>query len=216
MGAASEPIHLYVASAPRDAVTWLTEQVIEHQPALVVIDPLQRFARFRDVNDYGQVYNGLEPIVSLARENRSHILLCHHAGKAEGGFAGDNTLGSTALFGSVDTLLSYQRDADGQRILLSIQRYGDDMPPTLIALDSETTLVRSGGAVTAAKQRDIEQKMLDALANGALSEKALRVAVSGGAATVSGALQRLVAEGLVKRLGDGKRGSPFLYSAISR
>jgi len=211
--ASDEPVNLHVGSAPPDPLGWLTEAIIAHQPALVVIDPLQRFTRFGDVNDYSRVYNKLEPLVALAREHGCHILLCHHAGKLEGADVGDSPLGSTALFGAVDSLLFYRRDAEGNRVLESRTRYGTDLAPTIIALDPETGAVRAAGEVGAVEQRQLEQHVLDALGQGDRTEPEVREECRLGTKVVNGALNRLVRDGLVIRSGSGTRGDAFRYRA---
>ena len=56
---------------------------------------------------------------------------------------GDAVLGSTAILGSVDTLLSMRR-TESARFIQSIQRYGEDMAEQVIELDEDGCPVLAG------------------------------------------------------------------------
>ncbi|MGH9460874.1 MAG: AAA family ATPase, partial [Vicinamibacteria bacterium] len=53
-GAESDPIHLFVARAPEDALAQLRVNVQQIQPVAIFIDTLGRFVRVKDGNDYSQ------------------------------------------------------------------------------------------------------------------------------------------------------------------
>src|SRR5207248_86713 len=89
-----------------------------------------------------QVSRAFEPLLELARTTGCHILCVHHLGKSDRS-GGDAILGSTALFGAVDAALLMKR-RDGLRTLETIQRYGDDLPETVIKLDPETGCISIG------------------------------------------------------------------------
>ncbi|GAB60905.1 MAG: hypothetical protein DWB56_02715 [Candidatus Jettenia sp.] len=131
MGATgNEEIHIYVGGAPADAISQIKGVVEKLKPALLVIDPLFRFTKVKDGNDYHQVTNALEPILRLARDTGTHVLCVHHSRKGESS-AEDSFLGSQAIFGSVDTLMIMKRH-EHYRTLQTIQRYGDDLPETIL------------------------------------------------------------------------------------
>ena len=109
MGATGdEPIDISTTSAPADGLAQVRAIAEQRKPVLIIIDPLFRFTRVKDGNDYAQVTQALEPLLRLARETRAHVLCVHHSGKTHRE-DGDNILGSTAIFGSVDTLLTMKR-----------------------------------------------------------------------------------------------------------
>jgi RecA-family ATPase len=84
MGASGqEEIYVHAAHAPADALPAIAEEMKARKPVLLIIDPLLRFARIKDGNDYAQVTAALEPILILARESGAHVLLVHHLGKGE-------------------------------------------------------------------------------------------------------------------------------------
>jgi RecA-family ATPase len=50
---------------------------------LIIIDPLFRFVRVEDGNDYATMTAALEPLLVLARETGACVLLVHHLGKGD-------------------------------------------------------------------------------------------------------------------------------------
>jgi hypothetical protein len=129
-----DPIFLFDQSVPVQAIASLRAAAEKQKPVLIVIDTMQRLLRSRDLNAYSEVTTALDPLIALARECRAHVLLLHHVTKGERADLVDCPLGSAAITGSVDTILILRRK-DQVRTLASIQRYGDDLPETVIALD---------------------------------------------------------------------------------
>src|SRR6266542_1619661 len=100
MGATGdEPIKVFVSLAPTDGLSQLRAEVDKTKPALVIVDPLLRFTRIEDANDYAVVSKAFEPLLGLARDTGSHVLALHHIGKGDHS-GGDAILGSTAIFGA--------------------------------------------------------------------------------------------------------------------
>ncbi|MDA8170604.1 MAG: AAA family ATPase [Nitrospiraceae bacterium] len=109
MGASGdEPIFIYSGRVPSDAIEQITEAVQEIKPVFVVIDPLFRFTRVKDTSAYAEITAALEPLLLLSRETGTHVLCIHHSSKGNRQ-GGDSLLGSTAIFGSVDTLILLKR-----------------------------------------------------------------------------------------------------------
>jgi RecA-family ATPase len=145
MGATGdEEIYVFAASAPVDALKQLRAIAEEKKPALIIVDPLFRLTRVKDGNDYAQVTAALEPLLVLARETGAHVLCVHHLGKGERRDDGDGILGSTAIFAAVDTALIMKR-TDRYRTISSQQRYGEDLPETVLHFDPTTRTVSLGG-----------------------------------------------------------------------
>jgi DNA-binding HxlR family transcriptional regulator len=208
----ADPIHIHVGAAPEAALEALAAVIDEYYPALVIVDPLLRLVRVRDANDYAEVTRALEPVIELARLSGSHIMLIHHANKGER-TGGDAILGSTALFGAVDTALIMKRNPiDGQRTIESIQRYGVDLPESVIVLDEETGRVTLAGTVAERRQREAEDAVLSVLSDRPMTEQEVREAVQMQGLVVSRALRSLVERGLVERTGTGRRGDPYRYT----
>jgi hypothetical protein len=85
---------------------WLNET----KPLLVVLDPLRNFHNL-DENDSGSLIKALAPLRKWAKDNKSCVLIVHHAKKREEGRYNNNDLrGSSALFGMVDGALIITRE----------------------------------------------------------------------------------------------------------
>lgn len=213
MGATgSEPIQIHAANAPEDALPALVRLVRERKPRLVVIDPLFRLARIRDEKAYAETYQALGPLIDIARDSGTHILLTHHAGKSMKADAIDAPLGSTALGGIVSALLVLKR-AERYRTLQTVQRIGSDMPETVLAFDPEARTLSLGTNKAEIEQADAEKRILEYLqeASEPQTQEQIRENVEGQTKTIRAALTSLTQGGNLQRSGDGKRGNPFLY-----
>jgi hypothetical protein len=179
------------------------------RPALVVVDPLLSLVRLSDVNDYAQVRNALDPLLQLARASDAHIMALHHMGKGDRS-GSDAVLGSTALFGAVDTLLAMKRNDTG-RSLTSDQRYGLNLRETVVLLDEETGIVRPGSDMAALRLANAKEAVLAAIGTELLTEPAIKDRVGGNQTDTAKALRALVVDGQLERDGEGKKGKPYLF-----
>ena len=213
MGASGdEPIFIYSGRVPSDAIEQITAAVQEIKPVLVVIDPLFRFARVKDTSAYAEITAALEPLLLLSRETGTHVLCIHHSSKGNRQ-GGDSLLGSTAIFGSVDTLILLKRH-ESYRTIESIQRYGNDLPETVLGFDSAQRTVTIGKSKQDADLNNLKEALLDYLATSGepLTEAVIGEEVEGRTALKRKALRELVAEGAVTRTSKGGKGDPFKYS----
>ena len=81
MGAhGDEDVRFFIAPSPEDGLRQLREATERERPVLIVVDPLLRFVRVRDANDYAVVTAALEPLVTLAPETGARVLAVHHEG----------------------------------------------------------------------------------------------------------------------------------------
>jgi hypothetical protein len=213
MGATgAEDIYIYAASAPADGVQQVRAVAERLKPVLVIIDPLFRLTRVKDSNDYAQVTQALEPLLVLARETRAHVLCVHHAGKGnrEGG---DSILGSTAIFGAVDTAIMMKK-LEGYRTIHSAQRYGTDLAETVLCYDQTTRTVSLGDTKEAEDQARLGEAICEYLQGqpAPVLEAVIDDAVEGRRAVRKKALRHLVATGRVLRSGKGGKAEPFTYA----
>ena len=213
MGATDEPIHVHVGAAPEEALAALAAAIAEHRPVLAIVDPLLRFVRIRDLNDYAEVTRALEPLVELARASGCHVLCVHHEGKTERP-GGDAILGSTALFGAVDTAMMMKR-RDERRVIESIQRYGEDLPATVVTLDPVSGRVSAAGEVAVLQLDETCDRVLAEVGDEELDEPTIKGRVGGNQTLTAKAIRTLVDDGRLRRVGEGKRGKPFIYSRVS-
>jgi AAA domain len=208
----TEQIFIHCATAPQDAVGELLALVRCERPALVIIDPILRLARLRDANDYAQVNLAMEPFISMAREFDTHLMLVYHLGKGARADAADQILGSTAFFAAVDTVLIMNR-SERYRTIETRQRYGSDMPETVLEFDAERRLISLGAPKTEVEIMRVEEQILNVLkkTKSAIEEKAIDSEVEGRTELKRSALRSLVKNGKVTRTGNGKKGAPYLY-----
>ena len=207
------PLFLYIEPAPDQAVARLRDTIEEVGPVLVIIDPLFRFIRFKDGNDYAEATNQLEPLLTVARQTGTHLLATHHS-KKSGGAGGDEVLGSTGLFGAVDCLLSMKR-TEQYRSCSSVQRYGTDLEEVVLQLDTESGRVDIAGTKAGMDIQAKEEEILAFLQMQAepVKEAVISEGVPGKAKLRQDALRTLCDQGKVGRSGSGKKGDAYHYSA---
>lgn len=209
-----DPLLLFIEPSPTDGLAQLRKAAELHQPVLIIVDPLFRLVKVRAGNDYVQVTGALEPLLALARQTGAHVLLVHHSSKRGSG-DGDGILGSTALFGSVDTALLLKR-SEKYQTLSSIQRYGEDLEEVTLTLDPDTRIISTGPSRQEADTAEVMQAILEHLAGLGESERVteseMKAKIEGRTTIKTQALGALIEEKKVTRNGTGKRGDPYVYS----
>jgi hypothetical protein len=208
-----EPLFVHIERAPANALLAAHRAIEQHDPALVIIDTLLKFVRVRDANDYAQVTAALEPILDLARKSGAHLLLVHHAGKSDKPDPVDSAVGSTGFGAGVDTVLVLKR-TDRYRTLQSVQRYGEDLPETVLDFDTERKAVLLGPEKSAADVARAGEGILEYLKaiGSQTTEAEIAEAVECRTKAQKRALRELCEAGKVLRAGAGKKGDPFVYS----
>ena len=214
LGAAGLPGRIFLGTRlehrPDLTVFNILEDAINRVRAvLAVVDPLARFTSFKDGNDYADVTRVMTPLTEVARITTCHVMLVHHMTKRGNG--GDAILGSTALFGSVDTALLL--DKRGQtRYLESIQRYGEDLPRSALTYNRHTGVVGLGRKTPKDGGVSLEN-LLECLGQEALTADQLRQKLAAKRDSVYAAITLALGEGEVERLGSGRSGDPYQYRA---
>jgi hypothetical protein len=207
----TEPILVHAATAPAEGMFVLCELVRERKPRLVVIDPLFRLARVKDESAYAETYAALGPLIDVARETGTHLMLLHHSGKGMKADAIDSPLGSTAIGGAVCTLVVLKR-TESYRTIQTVQRVPSDLPETVVEFDAEIRRLSLGAEKA---QADIQTIQLDIMAylqtEDAKTELEIDEHVEGKTGVKRKALRALVEQGRVTREGIGRKGDPFLY-----
>ncbi len=211
MGISGKDILIHTGATPEDALRALEIAIAEFEPLLVIIDPLARVLRVKDFNDYGTMSRGLEPFIDLARKTNVHILALHHEGKGERD-GGDALLGSTALFGAVDCHLQMRKRNNG-RTLSTTQRYGEDLPETVIELDKDTGIISDKGDLQSYVLEQKKTEIFEAINDTEkITETEIKERVGGNSkGVISKALRLLLDEKQIYREGDGKRNNAYLY-----
>jgi len=211
----TEELGIYVGSAPEKANVWLESEIKAQHPILIIIDTLFRFIRVQDVSDYAKVTSALDPLLKLARENNTHLMVLHHARKMSGE-GSDVTLGSSAIFGTVDTSILLKRTQNGLRTLETQQRYGKDIEETILTFDQTIRVVSLGGSKVEEDTKVIKEAILEFLkpSKEPVLEEEIDNEVEGKTGLKRKALRELVKENQVSRIGAGKKGNPYLYSCF--
>lgn len=208
----NEPILIHADRAPAQAVSAAQRIIEQHKPSLVIVDPLLKFARVKDANDYAQVTAALEPLLALARESGAHVILVYHAGKGKAVDVVDSALGSTAFAAAVDTMLILKR-TERYRTLETVQRYGEDLPETVLNFDLERRAVSLGVTRTEAEATRVADNIIGCVKDrSGLTEPEICDAVDGRLAGKRATLRELLGRGRVLREGNGKKGDPYRYS----
>ncbi len=208
-----EEIHIHAASAPQEAVVELCQRTKELKPVLIVIDPLFKFVRIRDEKAYAEVCNAIEPLLTLARESGAHVLLSHHSGKMERADATDGILGSTAIFGGVDSAIILKK-ADRYRTVQSSQRYGTDWPEVVLNFDPAERSLALGVERSEAEAGRISEAIVAYLAGCGEPQTRVQIEahVEGKTKHKRTALKALCATGRVSESGAGAKGDPLRYA----
>ncbi len=213
MGATADlPIFVHVGGAPETVLEELRSAITDSGAVLLVVDPLQRLCRIKDLNDYAEVSLALEPLMQIARDTGCHVLLVHHANKGMPREGGDGILGSTAIFGSVDAALIMKR-GEAYRTLESIQRYGEDLPRIVLAFDTESGLTDCRGSVQEIEIEECERSILEVLSDQRrLTENDIRGEITGHkGGVINKALRALCDRGDLQREGAGRKGDAYKY-----
>jgi hypothetical protein len=211
-----EPIYVHVASAPRDAVPELCALVKKMKPVLLAIDPLFKLIRVKDEKGYAEVCLAIEPLLVLARESGTHVLATHHNTKADPVDAMDAILGSTAIFGGVDSAIILKK-SDRYRTIQSSQRYGTDWPELVLNFDTVERSLSLGAEKSQAETERVGEAIAAYLAgcDEPQTREQVEEHVEGKTVKVRGALKALCDAGRVSRSGSGTRGNPFYFGLNS-
>lgn len=215
MGATGkEPILIHADANPAAGVYALIGLVKEQKPLLVVIDPLFRIIHVKDDKAYAEMYNALGPLIDVARNTGTHLLLTHHMGKgmAKADLV-DSPLGSTAIGGAVSSLIVLKR-TENYRTIGTVQRLGEWLSETVLEYDPESHRLSVGGTRFEADRQECEEAILEFLrsAGEARTQPEIEDGVESQTKLKRKALPELVKTGRVTREGTGKRGDPYKYS----
>ena len=102
---------------PDERFRWLAEWAREIGAVLIVIDTAFRFLAVRRsiaIADYGAMHPLMSLFQRLVADSGAAVLLLHHAPKIHGPLS---PLGSQAIGGAADSVLTVTRDAGGRRYL---------------------------------------------------------------------------------------------------
>lgn len=113
---------------------------------LVVVDPIAKFLRLADSDDYDQVSVGIEQLEQVAKRRNLHLMFLTHGKKRHSEDVGDSAIGSTGFRAGTDTNIFLGKQG-AQRIISVEQRWGVAIEPTLLTFDEEQQAMRLGTTV---------------------------------------------------------------------
>jgi hypothetical protein len=207
-----------IGRAPEAAIAWLREEVEKHRPVLVIVDTMQRLLRVKDGNDYATGSNATDAVIELARWANASLVMLHHSGKTQRADIVDEVMGSTAWAAAVDTVLVLRR-SERCRTLASEQRFGENLPETVLAMDPATCRIREAGTKADADRKTTREAIVTFLRQHAeaepeqpfTDEPTIEAGVGGRTKAQREALREAVAAAEVERIGTGKKGDRYLY-----
>jgi AAA domain len=202
------------------ALDRLDATVREHpEIKLIVLDMVSDVLPLKDSNDYTEMNKKFAPLRELAETNKLHICSTTHTKKAHTENPVHSFIGSSAIAGAVDQLISMSTDQRQQRCLTTVQRYGESIPPTLLNWDSTRRAMHLGQSTEAAKaeqqkgteDRIIRDLMLWVLGNPGRPREEILDAVKGDTTTKRKAFNQIKESGHFLQSGSGQRGEPYTY-----
>lgn len=206
-------ILIHAAPAPSEPVEKLTEQIELYKPVLVIVDTMHKFARFKDGNSYAEVNAALDPLLNIARLYECHVMCSHHLGKDNTRDNGNQILGSTAIHAAFDCIVFLKTEND-LRMMEVQYRYQPSSPfvPGYLSYDPFTASL-SFTAKEVQRTETVENSIIEMLSvSGEKTIEEIKEELKVKAKVLSMALNGLYSKGRLVRQGDGKKGSPFLYS----
>jgi hypothetical protein len=202
------PLHVIVEPAVRlpDGIDRLAATIDQTKPRLLLLDPLIRLHR-ADENSAAEMSVILDGLRGLARASHTAILLVHHTRKASAGSSpGSGLRGSSDLHAFGDTNL-YLRKLDRDILELRIEHRAAACPPPLrLRMDvdgGDCPVARFLPAEHSQRDDPLARQLLSALhaSSGPSSSRALRAKLGVRNQSLSEALQLLLANGRVRRVG---------------
>ena len=208
------PVEIVFEREPKETFRKLEQLIDKLQPSLVVVDTLIQLVQIGDLNDYAGTARALQPLLALTRRSNAHVLCLHHARKS-GGSHGAEGLGSQALSGTVDVILSLKRE-EHDRIISSTQRRGRPLEDSVLRLNEDTGLVELAGTKRAMDTALQGEEIIAFLEE---QEEPVRMAtiqatLRSKRKPLNDTLRALVEQGKIGCAGSGKRGDPYLYCAV--
>ena len=187
------------------------------QDALLIIDTLRQFAGLQgdSENSSGEALKSMKDLQYGAGVIGLPILVAHHERKS-GGDVSDAGRGSSAMGGTVDTILALRRPKGNPRpnvrVLEGVSRF-DDVPPELFIEFTEDGYRALGDSRDFTKQQVHEYLLANTPDNpdDAMTIEELTNNSGFKRTTIQAAVNELVAQGRLRRIGEGKRGDAYRF-----
>jgi hypothetical protein len=184
---------------------------------LIIVDTLSRFAGVAgdNENDSGAALTAMAPLQEAAAVDDLAIITVRHDRKG-GGEVGESARGSSAYTGAVDIVLNLTRGEGntrpGVRILSGLSRFEETPDHLVIELTEEGYINR--GTKKNVVEEDAKERILALLPadrEKALTEQQIIEITEISRPTVKRCLTTLISEDKATLIGEGRKGSPFVY-----
>ncbi len=212
--AENDPI--WVAGPPVSPSRSLYEQlrgfIQDQQIVLIVIDSLARFAMLKDEDDNSEVTKFMTPLLDVAHETNTVVLLIHHERKS-GGEAGRSIRGAGAIFANADVALTLSKAEGGNSTARTLEILGrfQEYAPGKIRLAYEDGRYVSLGLEEEQTLAARKEKVLAVVDGVPMDVNEIAEAAGLSLRIVRPVLNALYGEKQLERQGEGKRNSPYKY-----
>jgi hypothetical protein len=184
---------------------------------LLVVDTLGQFAGLTGdkENNAGDALEAMRPIQEAASGGVGIILVRHE--RKGGGDVGDSGRGSSAFAGAVDIVLSLRKPTgnagNNRREIRSLSRFSETPNNLVIELRDDGEYVAMGERceTTLKEAQDNIFRTAPSSEADAADLQAIAFGAEVSRQTVQRAIEALVQQGRLSRIGEGKRGSPYKY-----
>jgi hypothetical protein len=195
------------------------DKAMEFGAEVLVVDTLGQFAGIRgdSENSAGAAQEAMQPLQEAAAKGLAVVITRHE--RKGGGEVGESARGSSAFGGAVDIIMSVRRHQGEARptvrVIESLSRF-DETPDKLVVELTEDGY-RSLGDASAFAEREAMSAIVELLPakeeNAIKTDEVLdKLKEHDVKRTVAmEALTKLAVAGSIRRVGEGKRGSPYRY-----
>ena len=172
------------------------------KPSLVIIDTMFRFIECADGNDYTQAQNAISPFQDLAMKLGICVLFTHHSRKS-GGQHGEELMGSVGLQAAAATVLALRHE-NHRRIVYGFGRDGAKLEDTIVE-QHDNGRVKAAGTKQALRDADVLREVIEFMTEieGDVTKAQIRNGITRNNNAVTTALNRLVDDGDIERIGTG-------------
>jgi len=200
----------------------LTRDIREFGALLVVLDMMFDFVDIRDELSYAGTREAVGRIQKVATDTGAHIVAIHHAPKhAQTGDAAVTALGSQGLAARVSPIILVRRFGPGVHSVTSTavrDPRGEALTESRLHRNEDGS-VTLGGAFKNYMLAEVYveriQELLQAEEGAEMTASDVAQAIDIAYEVARASLSAMYKNGLVERLGAGKKGKPFRYALIS-
>jgi len=208
----TDQVFSYAGKKPDRVIDWIKTVTMANDVRLVVIDTAQKFFGFKE-DRYEEKINAMQPMLDLAQERNFHAMFTYHAAKNSANTV--SALGSTASEANARVSLYLRKkdetDKASLRIFDTDQNTGKRFE-TIGLSDPGDGFLTSLGSMYTIEIKEIAGMALNEIRESpGITETDIRELLHCDRTKLSRALNRMVEQRTVERIGRGIRGNPLKY-----